>query len=120
MITVGTVYELDFISQYFGDEVSFSIEVKGRILYGTIKDNKIKLKYKEQEIWEEEIHSEAVGFGIESCDRVLKIIESIDKADKTWLSKYAWKQSDSEIKVPLVKAVKNSEFHIGNPEDEVK
>ena len=42
-------------------------------------DPKIKLKYTEQEIWEEEIHSEAVGFGIESCDRVLKIIESIDK-----------------------------------------
>jgi hypothetical protein len=106
MITVGAIYELDFISQYFEDEVSFSIKVKGRILHGTIEDNKVRLKYKEQKIWEEEIHSEAIGFGIESCDRIHKIMECIDKDDKSWLTKYAWTQSDSVTQVPLSKAIK--------------
>ena len=109
MITVGVAHELDFIARYFEDELSFSIEVKGKKLLGKISDNKIKLTYKEHEIWEEDIYGEANWFGIESCDRIHKIIECIDRGDKLGLAKYAWKQIDTVIEpVPLPKAIENS------------
>tara|TARA_B100000959_G_scaffold264454_1_gene304978 strand:+ start:3344 stop:3685 length:342 start_codon:yes stop_codon:yes gene_type:complete len=108
MITVGAVHELEFISRFFKEELSFSIEVKGQTLSGIIKDNKIRLIYRDQEIWEEDVYGDANWFGIESCDRIHKIIECIDNDDKSWLSKYSWKQSNSVVtSTSIEEAVKN-------------
>ena len=55
MITVGAIHELEFISRFFEDEVSFSVEVKDRALKGKIKDNRLILTYREQKSWEEDV-----------------------------------------------------------------
>ena len=110
MITVGAVHELDFIARHFEDELSFSIKVKGRNLLGEIGDNKVRLTYGGREIWEEDIYGEANWFGIESCDRIHKIMECIDSGDESWLTKYSWEQTDSVVKpVSLPKAVEGSD-----------
>jgi|TARA_Y100000310_G_scaffold335671_1_gene418283 hypothetical protein len=110
MITVGAVHELDFIARYLEGELSFSIEIKGKNLLGKINDNKIKLTYKERKIWEEDIYGEANWFGIESCDRIHKIIECIDGGDESWLTKYAWTQTNSIVEpVPLSSAIEKSD-----------
>jgi hypothetical protein len=107
MITVGAVHELEFISRFFEDEVSFSVEIGERALKGKIKDNRLALFYRDQKIWEEDVYGEANWFGIESCDHIHKIIECIDNDDKSWITKYAWQQSGSVIDpVPLEEAVK--------------
>ena len=110
MITVGAVHELDFIARHFENELSFSIGVKGKNLLGRINNNKLKLTYGEREIWEEDIYGEANWFGIESCDRIHKIMECIDNGDESWLAKYSWKQTSSVVKpVSLSKAVGDSD-----------
>ncbi len=109
MITVGIVHELDFMARHFGDELSFSIDIKGKTLLGKIQKNKVKLFYKKHNIWEEDIYGEANWFGIESCDRIFKIIECIDNGDDSWTTKYSWRQPVVEIEpVSLPKAVENS------------
>ena len=110
MITVGAIHELDFIARHFKSELSFSIEIKGKVLSGKIKDNRVKLFYEKHTIWEEDVYGEANWFGIESCDRIFRITECIDSGDDSWSTKYFWRQTETEIEtVPLPEAIKNSD-----------
>ena len=111
MINAGIIQELDFMSEYYESEVTASISCKGKETKLDFKDGRVTVTYQGTEIWKETVHGEATWFGIESCDRIHKIVKCIDNNDDSWKQKYAWGQPTPTAYTPsLEEAKKNTEL----------
>jgi len=111
MINAGIVQELDFMSEHYKSEVTVSISCKGKETKLDFKEGRVTITYQGAEIWRETVYGEATWFGIESCDRIHKIVTCIDNNDDSWKQKYAWGQPMlTKHTPPLDEAVKNTEL----------
>lgn len=109
MINIGIVQELDFISKYYKDDISASFSCKGKETKIFIRDGTVHVEYEGIKIWEETVHGESHWFGVESCDRIHKIMACIDNKDDSWKSEYAWRQPQASKTIfSLEKSIENS------------
>jgi hypothetical protein len=82
MITVGLIKELAFVSLALKAELEATIKTAlTDTIHVKITNNTIRVHYKNHFIWEELIESAGIGFGVESCDALARIIYLLNNND---------------------------------------
>lgn len=89
MITIGLVKEIHFLSKVFKTKtsVTLALEKYQTSILIEVGDDKLKVTYNHQVIWEESLGDESY-FGVESCDAISRIINCIN-SNTSW-DQYKW------------------------------
>lgn len=84
MITVSLIKELEFVSSFWGGQLSASIKIRKDIpdIKIQIEKSKLTVFFLNKIIWQESISGASSNFGVESCQTILLIIGKALKGEE--------------------------------------
>lgn len=84
MITVSLIKELEFVSSFWGGDITASIKVREQFPEVKIRIEKSKLTifFLNKTIWQESISGTSSNFGVESCQTIMLILDKILKGEE--------------------------------------